>query len=147
MKKYLIIIIFILSVINSNLIVSSKPNDFYSLLQFSKELIEYGKTDNAITYLSKALNINPTDAIANFYLANCYFTNSQFAKSVYHYKIAYENGFKHNYDLNLTLGELYSKLGDIYNAKKHYNLALDINPSSSYVKDRIAKLSDDENHI
>ena len=91
----------------------------------------------------KAININFKDPSANFYYGEFFYKRNEYKKALYHYNIAYNNGFKNKYTLNLRLATIYEKFADLSNAKKFYDVSYSMKPSGELQK-KIRSLSDAE---
>lgn len=86
----------------------------------------YGKMNKyslAKSYFNFSTNLEKYNPITNYYLGEFYFDNSQFIKALKYYTISYKNGYYDKYDLNLAMGIVYEKLGDLKSAKIHYKKA------------------------
>ena len=102
--------------------------------------IEKGKMNQAKHYLYKAYSADESDAITNYYLAKFYFYEGNYLRALSFYKQSYENGLAENYDVNLKLGIIYEKVGDIGLAKQHYKIAYILNPQDKYAHTRLSCL-------
>ncbi len=108
-----------------------------SYLGMGMVFIEKKMNAQAKKYLYKAYSIDENDATANYYLALYSFNNEDYLKALHFYKKAYENGLSGNYDVNLKLGTIYEKIGDIRRARKYYKSALTLNSASVEAKSRL----------
>lgn len=82
----------------------------------------------------KAINISFKDPAANYYYGEFFYKRREYKKALYHYNVAYDNGFKNKYTLNLRLATIYEKFADLSNAKKFYDVSYSMKPSSELQK-------------
>ncbi len=82
----------------------------------------------------KAININFKDPSANFYFGEFFYKRNEYKKALYHYNIAYNNGYSNKYTLNLRLATIYEKFADLINAKKFYDVSYSMKPSTELQK-------------
>jgi len=91
-------------------------------------------------YFFRAVNIEPTNPYVNFYFGEYYFTRKDYQNALNYYKIAYNNGYSGLYEVNLKLGTIYERIGDIEKAKKYYSAASAAKPTFSELKNKIKSL-------
>lgn len=111
-----------------------------SYLGMGMVFIEKKMNARAKKYLYKAYSIDENDAITNYYLAKYSYDNEDYLKALDFYKKAYSNGLAENYDVNLKLGSIYEKVGDISKARVFYQSALTLNPNDQEIKNRLSEL-------
>lgn len=99
-------------------------------IQLGRIYDEKDKAPLAHENFCKALNLDYKDAKANFYYGEFYYKRSEYKKALYHYNIAYNNGYKNQYILNLRLATIYEKFADLSNAKKFYDVSYSMKPSN-----------------
>lgn len=91
----------------------------------------------------KAININFKDPSANFYYGEFFYKRREYKKALYHYNVAYGNGFADKYLLNLRLATIYEKFADLSNAKKFYDVSYSMKPSTE-LQEKIRSLNTEE---
>lgn len=108
-----------------------------SYLGMGMVFIEKKMNAQAKKYLYKAYSVDENDATANYYLGLYSYNNEEYLRALDFYKKAYANGLSGNYDVNLKIGTIYEKVGDISKAKRFYESALKLNSSSQEAKSRL----------
>lgn len=103
-------------------------------IQLGRIYDEKNKPRLAKENFCKAININFKDPTANFYYGEFFYKRREYKKALLHYNIAYNNGFKNKYTLNLRLATIYEKFADLSNAKKFYDVSYSMKPSSELQK-------------
>ncbi len=83
---------------------------------------------------SKAINIDPKNAYANFYFGDFYYHRKDYKRALKYYKIAYNNGLNNKNELNIKLAIIHEKLADLINAKKFYEISYSIKPDRNIQK-------------
>lgn len=111
-----------------------------SYLGMGMVFIEKKLYSRAKKYLYKAYSLDENDATTNYYLAKYSYQNEDYLKALEFYKKAYANGLSGNYDVNLKLGAIYEKVGDISKSRVFYQSALALNPNSQEAKARLIEL-------
>lgn len=104
----------------------------------------YGKMNNptyAKAYLDRGLNLDLRNPLVNYYYGVFRQDERDFRKARRYYNIAYKNGMSNNYDLNMRLGEINAKLGELENAKYYYSKAYSLKQSNA-LKNKILLLDD-----
>ncbi len=99
-----------------------------------------GQLKSAKNYFYRAVSTNPNNPYVNFYTAEYYFNQKEYNEALKYYKNAYNNGYKKLYEVNLRLGTIYERLGDINKAKKYYTIASSIKPDFEELKSKIKSL-------
>jgi tetratricopeptide (TPR) repeat protein len=100
-------------------------------VQLGRIYDEKNKSRLAKENFCKAININSTDAAANYYFGDFYYKRNDYKKALYHYNVAYNNGYSRIYSLNLKLATIYEKFADLSNAKKFYDVSYSMKPSTT----------------
>jgi Tfp pilus assembly protein PilF len=93
-------------------------------------------------YFSKSINIDNYNPKANCYFGDFYYRRDEYLRALFYYKVAYKYGYSKNYELNLKLGIIYEKLGDIESAKAFYSNALRLQPRNSELLEKIRLLDE-----
>ena len=91
-------------------------------------------------YFFRAINLENLNPFANFYFAEYYFINKDYNNALKHYLIAYNNGYKDYYQVNLKIAKIYERLGDIEKAKIYYTNTKNLNPSLEGLESKIQSL-------
>jgi tetratricopeptide (TPR) repeat protein len=89
-----------------------------------------------------ALDISRTNPKANYYFGNYYFKRADYINAIYYYKIAYQNGYANDFDLNYNMATIYEKLADVEAAKKFYTDALALRKGNEELNAKIRLLDD-----
>ena len=100
--------------------------------------LEHKKT--AEDYFYRAISTTPNNPYINFYFAEYHFAQKDYQEALKYYKNAYNNGYSKFYEVNLRLGTIYERLGDIGKAKKYYTKASAIKPDFAELKNKIKSL-------
>lgn len=109
--------------------------------------IEKKMNARAKKYLYKAYSIDEKDATVNYYLGQFSYQNEEYLKALDFYKRAYDNGLSGNYEVNVKIASIYEKLGDIAVARKFYEAALELNPTSEFCEERLFQLDSLEHSV
>ena len=109
-------------------------------IQLGRIYDEKNKEPMAHENFCRALNLNCKDARANFYYGEFFFKRCEYKKALYYYNIAYNNGYKNQYILNLRLATIYEKFADLSNAKKFYDVSYSMKPSDE-LREKISSIN------
>ena len=109
-------------------------------IQLGRIYDEKNKEPMAHENFCRALNLNCKDARANFYYGEFFFKRCEYKKALYYYNIAYNNGYKNQYILNLRLATIYEKFADLSNAKKFYDVSYSMKPSDK-LREKISSIN------
>ena len=109
-----------------------------SYLGMGMILLEKDMDKKAKTYLYKAYSVDETDSVTNYYLAKYFEKQEDYLKALIFYKKACEFGLADNYDVNYSIGAMYEKVGDFSLAKRYYQTALKLNPTSEEIQNRLS---------
>lgn len=101
----------------------------YPFVQLARLYIDKDKKKFAKEHLSTALNLDSKNPYANYYYGEFYFKYRDYRRALKHYLIAYNNGYKNLYDLNLKMAIIYEKFGDIQKSIDFYSQAHKIDSS------------------
>lgn len=93
-------------------------------------------------YFHRAINLENLNPFANFYFGEYYFIQRDYNNAIRHYLIAYNNGYKSKFILNLRLATIYERVGDIEKAKKHYHISEQLSPEQTELSSKIQALND-----
>lgn len=74
-------------------------------------------------FFYQAINLDAKNPFANFYFGEFFYRKRCYIEALKHYRVAYKNGYQNFYEINLKLGQIYEKLGDIEKAKLCFNIA------------------------
>ena len=99
-----------------------------------------GHYPQAKEYFFRAINLENLNPFANFYFAEYYFINKDYNNALKHYLIAYNNGYKDYYQVNIRIAAIYERLGDIEKAKYYYTNSKNLNPSIEGINSKIQSL-------
>jgi tetratricopeptide (TPR) repeat protein len=75
------------------------PNDLDVLIQLGRIYDYQNKNSYAKGYFYQALEIDKKYAPTNYYFGDYYYSRKEYKKALYYYNIAFENGYKENYDI------------------------------------------------
>ena len=99
-----------------------------------------GHSKQAKEYLFRAVNLENLNPFANFCFAEYYFNKKDYSEALRYYLTAFSNGYANYYQLNMRLGTIYEKLGDIPKARHYYILAKKQNPRTAGLSKKIISL-------
>ena len=100
--------------------------------------LKHSKT--ADNYFFRAVSIEPNNSYINFYIGEYYFAQKQYEKALKYYQTAYNTGYSKFYEVNLKIGTIYERLGDINRAKTYYTRASLIKPNFTELQNKIKSL-------
>ncbi len=84
------------------------------------------KPEHAKAFLDRGLNLGLKNPLVNYYYGLFYQDEKDYRNALKFYNYAYEYGMENNADLNLRLGVVNAKLGELNNSKFHYQRAKDL---------------------
>lgn len=117
------------------------PADYYAHVQIAR-IHDNQKHDKlAKKYYSIAFNLDKYNPYSNFYYGEYHFKREMYYRALKYYLIAYNNGYKDNFVINLKLAELYQKLGDLKKSKEFYEKSYKLNPQASDLPQKIQELN------
>lgn len=105
----------------------------------------YGKIDEYTlgkSYLNRGLSLEPWNPIVNFYSGDFYYDYQNYINSLKYYKLAKKNNYYDKYSLNMRLGAVNEKLGDLVKARNAYEDALKLRPKNDELKAKIRSIDD-----
>ena len=122
--------------------VEKNPEDTLALKNYADFLSASHKMDEALTYYSKILQVDPSRADIRFSLAVIYYNKQDFVKC------ENENNLVLNYDPKnqmalYNLGAVAATRGEVVKAKDFWNQVIEINPDSEtgkLAKESLTKL-------
>ena len=116
------------------------PKDLYPIVQLARVYDLENKNQFAKAYFFQALKIDKNNAETNYYFGEYYYKRRDYTRAIYFYNIAFENGWKENFDILLRMGTIYEKLGDLLRANQYYKKAYLVNPDNTKIPDKIRAL-------
>jgi len=122
------------------LLLKIKPDDVVTCTQIAVIHDNLNHSSIAKEYFFRALNLDNLNPFTNYYCAEYYFGQKDYAKALKYYTAAYNNGYKDYFPVNLKLATVYEKLGDIQQARKFYIAAKSQNPSQKGLAEKINSL-------
>lgn len=135
MKKYVVILSFLFSLINSSLLYSQTigqgvPSDveFKNFLSQANIFLLKGDTQNALSCLLTCLKYDPKSAVCNYQIAKIYLEREDFDAALNYGLSAYMLN-PNNKWYSYFVATVYDDAGDYDNALKYYNIFLSKNPS------------------
>ena len=110
--------------------VEMSPEDFNANMTAGQIFARNIQPENALSYLQKAVELDPSNSAAIRNLAQTYYDIGNTTESIATYKKAILKtlDMKAKADLHFNLGVLYNQVGDFDTAEDHFILALDLNP-------------------
>ncbi len=110
--------------------VEMSPEDFNANMTAGQIFARNNQPENALSYLQKAVELDPSNSAAIRNLAQTYYDIGNTTESIATYKKAILKtlDMKAKADLHFNLGVLYNQVGDFDTAEDHFILALDLNP-------------------
>ena len=118
----------------------AEPKDLYPIVQLARVYDLENKNQFAKAYFFQALKIDKNNAETNYYFGEYYYKRRDYTRAIYFYNIAFENGWKENFDILLKMGTIYEKLGDLLRANQYYKKAYLVNPDNTKIPDKIRAL-------
>lgn len=91
-------------------------------------------------YFFRAINLDSLNPFANFYFAEYYLFKKDYNNALKHYLVAYNNGYKNYYQVNLKIATVYERLGDIEQAKRFYTLSNLLNSNQAGLQEKVVSL-------
>lgn len=117
-----------------------EPQNIYPLVQMAR-VYDYEKQNSyAKAYFFRALKIDKKNAATNYYFGEFYYTREEYIKALYFYNVAFENGFRENFNVLIKMATMYEKLGDLIRANQYYKKAFLIQPENTLIPDKIREL-------
>lgn len=110
--------------------VELAPEDFNSNMAAGQIFARNDQPENALSYLQKAVELDPSNSSAIRNLAQTYYDLGNTDESIATYEKAIKTTLdsKAKADLHFNLGVLYNQVEDFVQAEDHFLLALDLNP-------------------
>ena len=122
------------------LILKHFPRDYNTTQYMGSLALATGRSEMAIRYLLRALQITPENAIVNFNLANAYRMVRRHEEAIYHYRRAIALDPEMS-DAHLNLGVTLGKVDRIDEARAAYQKALEIDPQLQAARKNLANLN------
>lgn len=123
------------------LLLSVNPGDAIICTQIGVIHDKLGHSKLAKDYLLRAVNLDNLNPFPNFYFGEYYNTRRDYENALKYYKVAYNNGYSSYYEINVKLGTIYEKLGDIEKAKYYYRISKKQNPNVRGLGSKIMSLN------
>lgn len=119
---------------NYYLLSKMNPADIINYTQLGR-IYDYKKNNKlAKEYFYRAINIEANNPFTNFYFGDYYFKRRDYKNALKYYKVAYNNGYNKQYEINLRLAIIYEKLADLVNAKNFYEISYNIKPDNKILE-------------
>ncbi len=114
--------------------------DLYSIVQLARVYDFENQNSYAKAYFFKALKIDKNNAATNYHFGEYYYTREDYKRALYFYNMAFQNGYKENYDVLIKMAIMYEKLGDLLRANQYYKKAFLVKPDNQEIPDKIREL-------
>lgn len=122
------------------ILTQSDKNNLYPIVQLARVYDLEEENNYSKAYFHQALKIDKNNPSTNFYFGEYYYRRKDYPRALYFYKKASQNGFKENTDLQLKMGIIYEKLGDLLRANQYYKKAFLANPNDTETPDKIREI-------
>lgn len=106
------------------------PESIEARLGLVYPLSKLNSWDKVIEVYKSILKVDPNHSSTNYQLAYIYYVRKMYTEAITHLNNVLKL-YPFDYDSNLLIGATYLKLGQIKEAKQHYLLALEYNPSNT----------------
>ncbi len=117
------------------------PVDMYYNVQLARTY-DFAYLDRlARQYFGVCYDINKHDPFLNYHHAEFYNRRNDYKRALRFYKIAYNQGYSENFDLNFKIATIYEKFADLKNARYHYEKAYSLNPEYKDLNEKILQLN------
>ncbi len=117
-----------------------EPQDLYSIVQLARVYDFEKENSYAKAYFFRALKIDKKNAATNYFFGEFYYARDEYIKAIHFYNIAFENGYRENFDVLLKMAIMYEKLGDLLRANQYYKKAFLVQPENTIIPDKIREL-------
>lgn len=124
------------------LVSKADKTNAYAITQIARIYSIKNEDRLAREYFFKAVNLERKNPHSHYHFGEFYFKKGNLDHALLHYLIAYDNGYKNNFNLNCRLGIVYEKLADLEKAKKFYEDAFKINPQKKILQTKIRNIAD-----
>jgi len=118
------------------------PKDLYPIVQMARVYDYENQNSYAKAYFFRALKIDKKNAATNYYFGEYYYTRNDFKRALYFFNIAFENGYRENFDVLVKMAVMYEKLGDLLRANQYYKKAFLIRREDEQLPDKIIEIED-----
>lgn len=122
------------------MVTQKDPKNSYSYTQIGRIYTLENNKKLAREYLITALNMNPADAKIYYYLGDYYYSVKKYHQAIESYEKAYQNGMNTDSTLNLKMGNIYEKLGDLLKANYYYKKAYLADSKNEDIPDKIRNI-------
>jgi tetratricopeptide (TPR) repeat protein len=116
-----------------------QPNSIEAMLGYVYPTSAIENWDDVLKTYLQILKIDPRNTLVNYRVGLIYYYRSEFSIALTYIKKVLEL-YPFDYDSNVLAAKIYVSLGEIANAKKHYNIALHFAPTSKEIIDALSKL-------
>jgi len=113
--------------------ISLSSNSIEARIGLVYPLSAMNSWDDVINVYDAILSIDANHTSSHYQLAYIYFVRKKYLEAEKHLKHII-NLYPFDYDSNALLGTVYVKLGKIKEAKKHYTIALEYNPTDTEIE-------------
>ena len=121
-------------------VLAIEPENYRALAMIGRTLaLNRSKIDQAITYLSNSLSINPDFAEARFDLARMYALKGDMKRTLAEFAIIFRSERKYA-SYHFELGRIFESAKAVEQAKREYQRALQLNPGFSKAGEAYEKL-------
>jgi len=117
----------------------TNPNSIEAMLGYVYPTSALENWDDVLKTYLQILKIDAHNSIVNYRVALMFYYRSEFSVALTYVKKVLEL-YPFDYDSNVLAAKIYVSLGEIANAKKHYNIALHYAPTSKEILDALNKL-------
>lgn len=122
------------------MITQKDPTNIHSHVQIGRIYTIENNKQLAQKYLFAAQNMEPDNAVTNFYLGDYYYSEKKYKKALELYQKAYKNGLDKDFSLNYKIGKTYEKLGDLLKANSYYKRAYLADFKNEEIPDKIRSI-------
>lgn len=127
-----------------HLVKDSKDSEFLGILGYL--CYELEKTNKAIKYFKKSLEIEPNAAFVHFLLGNAYSRIGRVKEAVQAYDMAICLDFD-IYSAHIHFAKNYEAIGHHTRALQEYIIAYEIDPRDEELRDKIKKMNKEINNV
>lgn len=118
----------------------AEPKNLYPIVQMARVYDLEEENRYAKAYFFQALKIDKNNAETNYYFGEYYYKRKDYNRAIYFYNVAFQNGWKENFDILLKMGTIYEKLGDLLRANQYYKKAFLVDPGNTNIPDKIREI-------
>lgn len=126
------------------IVTNTDKSNPYAYIQLARIYDMQKKDSYAKAYFFRALGINSTNADANLYFGDFYFSRMQYRKALDYYQKALQYGKTNNSELYKNIGYIYERFGDLPRANVYYKKSVALNPKDKDLSSKIEESVKDE---